>query len=169
MSRQFYHPPSPYNLEQRCHHKKIKLVILHDPLADWADKRTNLDDLVSKHGWSTTESSKFVTDHKTKLLRMRRATLTKLRSKIRTVALGLLDKHVPGRDLSKHTELAQVLTSAIGQHHALSICVEAMKEIAGYMEARESDVTHELLCFMMQEVLVCLLCENKDTDVKILI
>lgn len=114
LSRQFYHPPSPYNLEQRCHHKKIKLVILHDPLADWADKRTNLDDLVSKHGWSTTESSKFVTDHKTKLLRMRRATLTKLRSKIRTVAPGLLDKHVPGRDLSKHTELAQVLTSAIG-------------------------------------------------------
>lgn len=115
--------------------------------------------MVSNHKWAT-DPTKFVTDHKPKLLSTRRATLTKLRAKIRSVALGLLEPHISGHDLNKKIELASVLELALGGDPRVleNICVEAMKEIAGHAKATEDDISKELLCFVLQEVMFVVVC-----------
>jgi hypothetical protein len=150
------------HLLQRAHLSGIKLAIILNPLADWADnKKTDLDQLVSDRKWAT-DPTKFVTDHKPKLLSTRRATLTKLRAKIRSVALGLLAPCISGHDLSKKAELASVLKSALGGDLRVleTICVEAMKEIAGHTKATEDDISKELLCFVLQEVPFAVICAS---------
>lgn len=55
-----------------------------------------------------------------------------------------------------------MLKSAVGGGPRVleTICIEAMKEIAGHAKATEDYISKELLCFVLQEVPFAVICAS---------
>jgi hypothetical protein len=63
---------------------------------------------------------------------------------------------------NKRVELVSVLKSAVGGDPRVleTICIEAMKEIAGHAKATEDYISKELHCFVLQEVPFAVICAS---------